>query len=471
VSLFRHSSFIMAAAATAVSAAGALTFARPLAAQQPTHPAPKAGQAPAGTRITFDDAIDVALKQNISVRQAQNNADLSDANVRQQKMQLLPDLRMSVSGADNVGRNFSQSDGAIVNQQTQSLSSGLSSSLTLFDGGKTRAAISSAQSSSNASENDLARAKQTAVFTVASDYVALMNQEEQLRVQEENLAAQQAQENLIHTFVDAGSRPISDLYQQQATVASAKLAIAQAKRAVELAKVDLIQALQLDPGGTYDFVAPVIATADTTKTYNLDDLLTRAYANRSDLDAQKARLAAAAQDVKSAAAAKLPTVSVTGGYSSAFSSASDIGFTDQLNQRRGGSIGLGVSIPIFDRGSASVAEQRAALAAQNSQLALDDQKQTIALEVRRAYLDQISAKEQLAAADAQLAAARQAVEMTEQRYQAGAATLVEVTQARAQQVQAASAVSTARYNLVLQQTVMSYYTGELDPAQVTLGAS
>jgi outer membrane protein len=462
MSLFRHSSFIMAAAAVAASAAGALTFARPLRAQQPTS---------AGTSITFDDAIGLALKQNISVRQAQNTADLSDANVRQQKMQLLPDLRMSVSGADNVGRNFSQSDGAIVNQQTQSLSSGLSSSLTLFDGGKTRAAIRSAQSSSNASENDLTRAKQTAVFTVASDYVALMNQQEQLRVQEENLAAQLAQENLIQTFVNAGSRPVSDLYQQRATVASAKLAIAQAKRAVELAKVDLIQALQLNPGGAYNFVTPVITTADTTKTYNLDDLLTRAYANRSDLDAQKARVDAAAQDVKSAAAGKLPTISVTGGYSSAFSSASDIGFTDQLNQRRGGSIGLGVSIPLFDRGSASVAEQRAELAAQNTQLALDGERQTIALEVRRAYLDQLSAKEQLAAADAQLAAARQAVDMTEKRYQAGAATLVEVTQARAQQVQAASAVSTARYNLVLQQTVMSYYTGELDPAQIKLGGS
>jgi outer membrane protein len=59
--------------------------------------------------------------------------------------------------------------------------------------------------------------------------------------------------------------------------------------------------------------------------------------------------------------------------------------------------------------------------------------------------------------------------MTEQRYQAGAATLVEITQARALQVQAASAVATARNNLVLQQTVMSYYTGELDPAHVKLG--
>jgi outer membrane protein len=59
--------------------------------------------------------------------------------------------------------------------------------------------------------------------------------------------------------------------------------------------------------------------------------------------------------------------------------------------------------------------------------------------------------------------------MAQQRYQAGAATLVEVTQARSQAVQAASAVATAKNNLVLQRAMMSYYTGDLDPASVTLG--
>ena len=62
-----------------------------------------------------------------------------------------------------------------------------------------------------------------------------------------------------------------------------------------------------------------------------------------------------------------------------------------------------------------------------------------------------------------IAAATQAAEVAAQRYRAGAASLIEVTQARAAQVQAASAVATARNNLALQQTVMAYYTGDLKP--------
>jgi outer membrane protein len=45
-------------------------------------------------------------------------------------------------------------------------------------------------------------------------------------------------------------------------------------------------------------------------------------------------------------------------------------------------------------------------------------------------------------------------------------TLVELAQARATRVQAASGVISARYSLVFQTSLMSYYTGELDPEHV-----
>jgi outer membrane protein len=447
--LFRHINMLTLAAG----------LIAPLAAQQPDP----------GKAITLDDAIAIALKQNVAVQQAENTVELNDAAVKQQKMQLLPDLRLSVNGVNSLGHAFDQTTGDLNTQSTQSVNTGVSSSITLFDGGKTKASIKSAEASQHASTSDLARSRQTAVFTVASDFVALTNQQEQLTVQEQNLATQQAQQDLIQKFVDAGSRPISDLYQQQAAVASAKLAVAQAKKAVELAKVDLIQALQLDPAVSYNFVAPNLGAVDTSRTYNLDSLVNRAYANRADLKADASRVDAANQDARAASASRLPTISVTGSYSSGYSSAADVSIANQLNQRSGGSVGIGVSIPLFDKGAGSIAEQRAQIAADNAKLSLNSQRQAVALDVRKAYLDYVSGREQLAAAEAQETAARQAAQMTEKRYEAGAATLVEVTQARTSQVEAETAVANARNNLVLQQTVLSYYTGDLDPAMLTLG--
>jgi outer membrane protein len=78
-------------------------------------------------------------------------------------------------------------------------------------------------------------------------------------------------------------------------------------------------------------------------------------------------------------------------------------------------------------------------------LELKNRQQQIGLEVRRAYLDYQAATQQLDAAEAQLRAAALALQTSQQRYNVGRATLLEVTQARATQLQAASALVTARY--------------------------
>jgi outer membrane protein len=388
--------------------------------------------------------------------------------VRLQQLQFLPSLSLSTSGAQNLGRSFNESEGRIVDQTTQSMSLGVSSGVTLFDGGRNVAGLRQAKLGEQASGDELTRARQTAVFTVASNFLSLVARQEQLRVQRENLAAQQAQDSVIQRFVRAGSRPISDQYAQQAVVASAQYAVVTAARDLELAKVDIIGTLQLDPRGSYAFVSPTVGDVPAGTSFDLDSLLTRAFARRADLSAADARVGAAGQAVKGATSGRWPSLSLSVGYNSAYSSASDLAFADQLDQRRGGSIGVGVSIPLFDRGATSVAAQQAKLQEDNARLALEGQRQTVALEVRRAWLDFASAGQQLAAAQAQQRAADLAVSSSEKRYQVGAATLVEVTQARATQVQAASAVIDARYALVFQRALMSYYTGDLDAEHLAL---
>lgn len=420
--------------------------------------------------ITFNDAITIALRQNTTLKQANNAAALNSANVKQQRMSFLPDFRFNTSTGQNYGRTFSADEGRIIDQTTQSLNAGVSSSMTLFNGFTNVASLKSAQLAEDAGERNVKRAEQTVAFTVASNYLALVQQQEQLRVQQENLTSQEAQEKQIKAYVDAGSRPISDLYQQQATVAAARAQVVNAQRALELAKVDIIQALNLDPRGSYVFTPPALDTASNrTIAFNLDSLLTRALAQRSDLDAQAALVSSAAQNVKAAKGARWPSLSLSAGYNSAYNSATSLGFRDQLDQRRGGSISVGFSIPLFDRGNADLAAQRAQLSEDNAQLDLKDRQQQIGLEVRRAYLDYQAATQQLDAAEAQLRAAQLSLQTSQQRYNVGAATLLEVTQARATQLQAASALVTARYGLLFQRTLIGYYTGDLNPRNVSIG--
>jgi outer membrane protein len=341
--------------------------------------------------------------------------------------------------------------------------------VTLYNGRQNTNALREAEYTVRASDATLGRTRQTVVFTVATDFLNLITQQEQLRVQEENLAAQEQELTQLQAFINAGTHPIGDLYQQQAAVASTRLAAANARHAAELAKVDLIEELVLDPRGNYAFVPPL--PRDTTAppvTFNLDSLVSVALIQRPEVAVEQLRLEAVKREVLIADGGRLPVVTGSGGYSSGFSSDAPGSFLSQLNQRRGGSLGLDVSVPIFDRGSAAIARQRAQIQVENEMLALRDIQQSVALEVRRAYLDYQVAQEQLLESNAQERAAALALQAAEARYRAGVSTFIEVALARATLIQAQSSVVNARSSLAFQQALMSYYTGVLGPANARI---
>jgi outer membrane protein len=425
--------------------------------------------AAANQPIGLQDAIALALRQSVMVKQSENAVASSSATVGSKQNAFLPSLSLNTSTARSVGRSGSGSL-AEPRSTAQSLSTGLSSSLVVFDGLRNVNELRQAKLDVSANTGDLTRARQTAVFTVASNYLTLATAEGQLAVQKQNLAAQEAQQKQLEIQVKAGARSISDLYQQQATTESARAGVVSAEQDVELARIALIQTLQLDPRGTYDFVAPTVANVSSIPHYDLDSLLARAFASRSDLAAEQTRVEAATMGTKAASSTRLPTVSLSTSYNATYNSAFANALGSQLDQNRGGSVSVGVSLPIFDRGATSTAVQQARIQEDNARLTLANERQSVALDVRRAYLALETSRQQLSVALAQQKAADLAVSTTQARYQVGTSTLLELTQARASQLQAATAVVSARNALAFQNALMPYYTGELDPTHSLLGA-
>ena len=414
--------------------------------------------------ITLGDAISIALAQNNTARFARNNIRLDSLSVRSARNAFLPNL----SASSSASQAFAEKDNGNGGANARSFSAGVSSGVTLYNGRQNVNTLRQAQLNAQASGQEFSRVRQTVVFVVASDFLDLITQQEQLRVQQENLAAQQQELTQLEAFVKQGTRPIGDLYQQQAAVAQTQLALANARRATENAKVNLIEELVLDPRKNYVFVNPTAAGTAPAMTFNLDSLIDAAWSRRADLRAEDLRVQAARREVDIARGTRLPVVNGSAGFSSGYNSGADGSFLTQLDQRRGGSIGLSLSLPIFDRGASSIATQRALIGLENELLTLRDLGQSAALEVRRAYLDYNAAQEQLVAADAQARAAALALEAAQSRYRVGAATFVEVTIARAALIQAQSAVVSARSSVTFQRALMSYYTGDLDPTGASI---
>ena len=436
----------LARAGLLLAALGA-TGAAPLMAQQ----APAQAQV-----ITLERAIEIALERNPTVRQAENSARLSTLSVRQEQRSLLPSVNL------NTGTTAPYGTGSEIASSDPALTAGLSSTVQVSNVYSKLATIEQAKLTETGSEQTLERAEQTVVFNVMSGYLTLIETQEQIAVQEQSLAAAQAQETQIQAYVNAGTRPISDLYQQQATTASARLGLVQAQRALVVARMNLIRILQLDPNGEYVFEVPELgALSATVDSLDMATLSQQALANRPDLRASELSLQAAQQGVKIANASRWPTLNVTLGYNASFNSAQEPGFLDQLDQDRGGSLQIGISVPVLNFTN-SITRERARIQVENAQIGLESARQTVATEVRTAYLDLQLAEEQLRVAEAQAQAAELALQTAQQRYNVGAATLVELTQARTSQVRAASDLVSARYGLVFQSRLMEYYLGSLE---------
>jgi outer membrane protein len=422
--------------------------------------------APAAQVTTLDDAIGIALERNVPLLRARTTAQLSDVAVTAARLQFLPNLSITTTGSRNYGRYYSPVTGGYINETTSSLSPGASSGVTLFKGLHDVATLRQAKLTSQASKLDLSRAQETAVFTAVSNFLSLILQQEQLQVQRENLAAELTLEEQIRQYVTAGTRASADLYQQQANVAAARLSVIQEENAVELSKVDLLRTLQLDPIQTYDFQAPAIETIYRDDFTTLQDLIARALSRRTDLQAEETRVKALEQGVQVASSGYWPTVSLSAGYGSSYTNALPQGLHDQLDEYRNGSVSLNVSIPLFDSGVTRTAVHRAQLEAQNERITLDSQRHEVELQMKSVYLDYHAARDELTAAQAQQHTAQLAVQSAHERFKAGTAILVEVSQERMSYVLAQGALATARYNLALQSIQMKYYLGEIRRGEI-----
>ena len=414
--------------------------------------------------ISFDDAMRIALEHSLTIRQAQVTAAIGEVDVSDARMQFVPNLTSDTTRSRSFGLSFSQTEGRVIDQTTNTVTLGVTSGVNLFNGFHDLAKVRSTGFVRDADNFDLKWTKETAVFTVASNYILLIERQDLLRIQRENLADEVKLEEQINQYVQAGARAVADLNEQQAEVAAARSAVLQAKSDVDSAEVELLRSLQLDPAGVYEFTPPR-TESDYSVSPMLSELLNEAITKRSDLRADQARSEAADQDVWAAHSGYWPTLTLTAGYGSAYTDASPLSFNTQLGLQKGGSVTLDLSFPLFDRMQTRNASRRAYLQSVAAHITADGEREEVGLQVRQVFRDYQTARESLVAAQSQNEAAQRALETAQDRFTEGVGSLVELTQARSIFVQAERAIATARWTLAIQRILLDYNTGDLDIAK------
>lgn len=416
--------------------------------------------------VNFDEAIQIALERNVTIKRAQNNLDLQSITVQSERMDFLPNLNFNSGASRNYGLLFDQTTGTLVNASTDGFNLSANSSLNLFNGFADVASLASARAVLAAQESSFERTQQTVVFNVISNYLNVILAEESIRIRQEDMISQQGLLEQIEEFVRVGTRAISDLYNQQATTANSEAQLLTAESTFQTSKTRLIQVLQLDPMAEYRFLAPDPDDLPLTiRSYDPSDLLRSAFEWRSDLRAQEFSIEAAEHGIRTAKSGYLPSLNFSSSVGSSYSSGRLTDFGTQLGDNRSERIGLSLSVPLFNRFNVKRGIESSRVQWANARLDLENLQQNVAIEVRQAYLDYQTSVKRLDVTAKSLRAADQALQVEQERYNVGASTLVELTQARSQFVNAASQRAQAVFQFHFQQRLIEYYQGTLDPGQ------
>ena len=308
------------------------------------------------------------------------------------------------------------------------------------------------------------RQGQTVAFTTASNFIAVLTDGELVQVAEQNFKSQQDLEQQIDAFYKAGVRAVTDLYQQQAATAQAEFALLDARRNLQVDQLQLLQTLGRTPPASIEALPPDTRALDGA-LQNLDpgQAFAAALKARPDLRAQQQQIAAAREQTRAAKSGYLPSLDLqASGTTSYNSTASDGSLAGQFDDNRAASIGLALSVPLFDRDQTRSTVARARIGEADAATTLAKLRQQVGLEVGQALADYQRARQQLATAGRQLDYARQALAASEARYKVGAATWIELSNARSVFVQARGDEVRARYGVLLQELNIGYARGDLD---------
>ncbi|NEQ55148.1 MAG: TolC family protein, partial [Leptolyngbya sp. SIO3F4] len=317
-------------------------------------------------KLTFNEAINRALKENITLKTENNNLIVNQAEKLNAVGQFLPSADAFASFRYNRGLQFIPQLESLINTEFTDFYPSLNFNLTLFNGLRSINNLKQSKVNFSAQQNLIKRTEQDVMFNVAQQYLTVLLDKELVKIAQDNIEVQEKQLERIAAFVESGITFKWDKFNLEAQIKALELAEVQAINQLENDKSILAQTLMLDPMTEFLVTAPVQTVENfQIETYSLEELYNTAIANRADLEQFRQLKVAGDYGVQVAKAAYFPRLSAFAQFDSYFTSlARDpiinesgetigderVPFGEQVqNRNRSTIVGMRLNIPIFSR--------------------------------------------------------------------------------------------------------------------------
>lgn len=421
----------------------------------------KAQQSVSEDTWNLSGCINYALEQNIQVRQSILTNLSNQVNKEQTVANKLPSVSASVR------ENFSWSsltDATTGNSNfsgTNSTSYSLSSSVTLYNGARLNNLIKQAELDMQSGNYDSETIKESVTINILNAYLQVLFTSEQVKNAERQIESTTEQLNLAQERLNLGIISQSDYLQVKSQLASEKLSLANAKSQFAIARVNLMQLMELPVSDDFNIVNPNLGESINK---NLSPVAADVYAIaieiKPEIKSAEYNKESAALNKKIAEAGFYPTISADAGLGTGYSNRSEEGYFSQLNDQVSPSLGISMSIPIFQKKQVKTNVTQAEIRYQNAELQEINTRNQLRKEIEQVCVDVISAQMEYEASLEKYNSTTESYKLAEEKFNNGLINSVDFLYERTSYIVAESDLLQSKYNLIFSYKILDFYTGK-----------
>jgi outer membrane protein len=404
--------------------------------------------------ITLQQAIDIAAARSPVLAQARANNQLAQLNVPLAVTGYLPNLSATASSSRS-NNGASAAAGRFGGSFT---SRGLNANLRqlIYDGGKVIAQIRQARAGAVAGAETYQRSLETLSFNVAQAYYTALAADAAVRVDQQLLSLNQANQNLVNAQVRTGVAPRIDAVTAAVPTAQAEATLLSAQGTEAAALGAFANQLGLDAN---TLVRPVNNTPSNPSVALIhvlpyDQSVARALAQRPDYLAAQETAVSARYAVQVQRAGYYPTISGTASYGTNSTTVNGQDFAPNS------SFGFTVSIPLYDQGVTRVQVQQALAQLDLANAQVAQAKLGVQLNVQQSLSTLLSDQAAVSQNVVAVTSARESLRATQAQYRAGVSNLFTLLQAQTNLTTASTSELDAIYALRQAEQSYIYALGE-----------
>ena len=419
-----------------------------------------------GKQWTLQDCIDYAMENNITLLKSQLQKKTATEELKGAKAALLPTLSASTNQSlgyqpwKDTGMSY-VTNGTVntkVDKTSYNGSYSLSGQWTVWNGNRNINTIKLDQLSEEQAELQSQETANSIQERIAQIFAQILYLDESVKVSEQTLETSKKNEERGQEMLEVGKMSKADLAQLSAQRANDEYAIVEAKSQLMNYKLQLKQLLEITDEEQFDVAIPEISDAYImAEIPSLQSVYEQALMSRPEIERLQLSIKSSEVSVSIAKAGWMPSVNLTGGITTSTNSLSSNGWGSQMKSNVNSSLGLGVTVPIYDGRSTKTSVNKAKINQLQAQLNLLDQQKTLYSDIQQFWLNAWTNQQKYQAAKSSVESAQQSYDLLSEQFRLGLKNIVELMSGKDKLLSAQQNQLQSKYLTLYNQQMLQFY--------------